>query len=471
LQPNQNRPSVLDSSPESITPLVLNNIETSGLLDIMSNLFIQPDLLPVIFIIVGIVVSICLSAIVSASEVAIFSLGDNEILLLSESKGKKDEEVLRLLDQPKHLLAAILIANNFINILIVILFSYLSISLFDFTEYPALGFAFEVIVVTTILVLLGEITPKVYANQHALAFSRRMAVPLKFLNTSLYYFSHVLVKSTTFIDKRIKRTGHELSVDELNDAIELTSDNKEEDETDILRGIVNFGTISSKQIMTARLDISAVDIEIPFSELIELINEEGYSRMPVFEDSLDSIKGFLYIKDLLKHVDESDFKWQTLVREGYFIPENKKIDDLLKEFQGRRMHMAVVIDEYGGTSGLVTLEDILEEIVGEINDETDDLADDIKYSKLDSNNFVFEAKILINDLYKIMSLDDLPFDGVRGDADTLGGLILEISGSIPQMGDKIDLEDYRFTVESVDKKRIKRVKVSLNNNKESVNDN
>jgi putative hemolysin len=449
------------SNPDSVPPSSF--VTDEGITGFIEAFFLSPDWGSLIVLIFIIFFFLICSALISGSEVSLFSMGNTQLTTIRESDDRKDKEITNLLLKPKYLLATILIANNFFNILVVILFSSLTLMLFNMVAYPKVGFFIEVVLVTFVLVLLGEIMPKVYANQNALKFSRIMAYPLMILGKILFPLSYLLVSATKFIDKRITKKGHDLSVDELNHAIDLTSDDVEKDEDkDILKGIVRFGNIPVKQIMRSRVDITSFDISSDFKTIVKEIVDAGYSRVPVYDETIDNVKGILFIKDLLPYLGEDiDVNWQNLVRNAFFVPESKKIDDLLKEFQLKRMHMAIVVDEYGGTSGIVTLEDILEEIVGEINDELDDLADDLKYSKLDDANYVFDAKVSINDLFKIMNLDENPFDKVRGEADTLGGLILEIAGKIPKLREELYYDIFKFKVESVDKRRIKRVKITI----------
>lgn len=410
----------------------------------------------------SILILIVCSALFSGSENAFFSLSQQTIEELEENKDKASETILYFLDYHKKLLATILIANNFVNVAIVLISSLLFGMLFNFVEYEVLGFVIQVVLVTFLLLIFGEIMPKVYAISNNLRIARIMAQPLYILSHSfpLKYMVKWLEHSTTIIDKRITKKGHILSVEELNQAIDLTTGEKSsEEEKDILRGIVNFGNTSVKQIMKPRLDVVAFDQTTNFTDLMKQVNEFGYSRIPVYEDSFDNVLGILSIKDLLPHLNQDDnFSWQQLLRAPFFVPETKKIDDLLKDFKEKRMHMAVVVDEYGGTSGIVTMEDVMEEIFGEINDEFD--VDENNYSKLDDTTFVFEGKVLINDMCRLMDIDTSTFDDIRGDADSLSGLLLEIAGKIPNIGARLTYNNFNFLIESADKRRIKRVKVS-----------
>ncbi len=414
-----------------------------------------------------IIVLIIISAVVSGAENAFFSLTAADREELREENSRATSSIEHLLAHPKSLLATILISNTFVNIAIVMLSSIVLEIIFDFNVNPVIGFFIEVILVTFILVLLGEVMPKIYASQNNKNVARWIAVPMYSLNKLLYPFSYLLVKSTSIIDKRITKKGHILSVDELTHAIDITAEeDTPKEEKIILKSIVNFGNITVTQIMRQRPDISALNVTLKLNEVKDKINEWGYSRMPVYEDNLDNITGVLYIKDLLPQLNRpQEYKWQQLVRKPYFVPESKKIDDLLKEFQNKRVHLAVVVDEFGGTSGIVTMEDILEEIFGEINDEFDD--DETFYSRINDNTYAFEAKMLINDMCRFMQIDADTFDDVRSEADTVGGLLLEISGELPEQGQIISYRQFDFHVESVDKRRIKRIKVEIKQNSET----
>ena len=420
------------------------------------------DWLSVIISIVLIGLLLLCSALMSGSENAFFSLSTQTLDELRETDSSYARATVYLLNHPKKLLATILIANNFVNVAVVMISSFIVSIVFNFTLYPLAGFILQVVVITFLIVMIGEVLPKIYAVQNSMKLVKLMAVPMLSLSKLLYPFVYVLEKSTSIIDKRITKKGHMLSIDELTHAINITSEeDAPNDEKEILRSIVNFGNISVKEIMKPRMDVVAYENTITLSELIKEINEWGYSRIPVYEDNFDKVIGVLYIKDLLPHLNKDDsFKWQQLIKPPYFVPESKKIDDLLKEFQSKRVHLAVVVDEYGGTNGIVTMEDILEEIFGEIKDEFDD--DELFYSKLDENNYVLEAKIPLNDMCKLMELDDNIFDSVRGESDTLGGMILEITRKIPNLKQRVEFGDFTFTIESVDKRKIKRVKATIN---------
>jgi putative hemolysin len=399
------------------------------------------------------------SAVISSSENAFFSLSKAQVEELTDDEGKIAEYSGYLLNHPKKLLATILIANTFVNIALVMVSTLAFSIVFNFGENHFLGFFLEVVLVTFLLVLFGEVMPKIYASQNNIKLARLFAVPMYILSKIFSPFVFVLEKSTSIIDKRVTKKGHVLSVDELTHAIDITAEaDTPKQEKFILKSIVNFGNTNVKQIMRLRPDISAIDATINFTILLDKINDWGYSRVPVFRDNMDQIIGILYIKDLLPHMDKDDrFDWLKLVRKPYFVPESKKIDDLLKEFQSKRVHLAIVVDEFGGTSGIVTMEDILEEVFGEINDEFDE--DETFYSRIDNNTFVFEAKILINDMCRFMEVDTNVFDEIRNEADTVGGMLLEISGDLPEKGEEIRINGFTFVIEAVDKRKIKRVKV------------
>lgn len=408
------------------------------------------------------------SALVSGSEVAFFSLDPKSIDKLRKSHSGNSSLILKLIEIPERLLATILVTNNFINIGIVIISAYLTSSLFDFSQNPTLGFLIQVIIITFLILFFGEILPKIYANYFSLRFSRIMARPLYISEKLLRPLSFILISSTSFVKKKFPVKKMNISMVELSDALEL-AEKSDEDDQSILRGIVKFVNIDVREIMTSRVDVVGVDITMKFKALIELIIDSGYSRIPVYEKNFDNIRGILYIKDLLPHIQKPDtFNWQSLVRPPYYVPETKKIDDLLKEFQTSKIHMAIVIDEYGGTSGIVTLEDILEEIIGEITDETDE--DESLYTQIDANTFIFEGKATLNDFYKIFDLDEHIFDEVKGDADTLAGLILEIKGEFPGKNDLIMYKKFEFKIIAVDERRIKKIQVIIKNKTDHVNE-
>lgn len=408
------------------------------------------------FVIVSVL--LVMSGLISGSEVAFFSMGPKERVALEGTKVKSNQLVLDLLAMPEKLLATILIANNLVNVGIVIISSYVTSRVFNFTDSPVVGFIIQIILITFLLLLFGEIVPKVYASKYASKVAVFMAYPLFVLEKVFRPISSLLIKSTSFINRRFQKKQN-LSIDDLSEALDIAGGEIEEDQK-ILRGIVKFGNIEVKEILKSRVDVVAFELATRFNKLISVVIESGYSRIPVFEENFDQVKGILYIKDLLPYIQEDDdFEWQKLIRDPFFVPETKKIDDLLEEFKNHKNHMAIVIDEYGGTSGIVTLEDVLEEIVGEITDELDD--EDITYKMIDNNHFVFEGKTLLNDFYKIVDEEDDFFDVEKGDADTLAGLILEYLGEIPQKNDEIKIKHYVFKIKSVDIRRIKQVDVTI----------
>lgn len=409
----------------------------------------------------SLIILLLLSALISGSEVAFFSLNPNEKEVLNSSNTKKHKNVKRLLDSPKRLLATILVANNFVNVAIIIISTYAINNAFDFSSIPdSLNFFIQVVVITFIILLFGEVIPKVYATKHALSLASTMSRPLLILKSIFKPVSSLLIISTGVIDKKVKRKGLDVSVEELSMALDLTEDIPEnKDEHRILKGIVKFGETSVKQIMKSRVDVVAIDKTLTFKEVLDIILDCGHSRIPVYEESFDQVAGLLYVKDLLPHISEEEsFNWNSLIRPPFFVPENKKLDDLLEEFQEKKIHLAIVVDEYGGTSGIITLEDVLEEIVGEISDEFD--AEDVSYSKLDDNTYIFDGKTGINDIVKIIKLEDESvFDEAKKETDTLAGLVIEIAGKIPLKNEKIIYKNFTFIVEASDKRRVKRIKL------------
>ena len=416
----------------------------------------------------GLVLLLIASAMVSGSEVAFFSLSPRDLYQLEKEESLPHRVVLGMLDNQERLLATILITNNFVNIAIVILATLITDLLVNFSQAPALGFAVQVVFITFLLLLFGEILPKLYANYKPLRFSLFMAPPLLFLQKLFRPFSYLLMKSGSLIYRRVNRAGDNISLDDLSHALDLAAPSIPEDKM-ILRGIIDFSNKDVTEIMRPRIDVVAVDTSTGMNRLTDIIIESGHSRIPVYVGTFDDVRGILYVKDLLPHHQKGDsFRWQTLIRPPYFVPETKKINDLLKEFQTQKIHMAVVVDEYGGTTGIVTMEDILEEIVGEISDEFD--LEELYFSKLDDRNYIFEGKTPLNDFYKILNLDQDVFDDIRGEADTLAGLILEYVGEIPEKNQKINYKEFEFKIESVDNRRIKQIRLFINKeagNKES----
>lgn len=407
-----------------------------------------------------IVLLLC-SALISGSEVAFFSLSQEEIEKCRKSNNKTKQKLGKLLDNPKRLLATILILNNFLNVAFVMFATVVMWKVFGKSPDKGIYVAYFSTVTLT-LMFFGEVIPKLFANQKNITLATIMTPSLQFFYKVFKPLSWVLLTYGNFIDKHFQKKGYDTSVDELHKALEITTENEEttEEEKEILKGIMNFGTLTVKQVMKSRTEVTAFDIEIGFHELMDKINKSGYSRIPVFVETIDKIEGILYIKDLLPFVDEDeDFNWRKLIRPVYFVPETKKIDVLLRDFQEKRVHMALVVDEYGGTSGLITLEDIIEEIVGEINDEFDD--DDKSYRKIDKYTYIFEGKTSLNDFFKVVGADPSIFDVVKGESESLGGLILEINSTLPTVEEKIHFDKYMFIVMAVDNKRIKKIKVKI----------
>jgi gliding motility-associated protein GldE len=428
------------------------------------NTFLVIDFSQVFGIVVLLLLLIC-SALISGSEVALFSLTPSDFDVKDGNVSAKQQILIRLLDRPKKLLATILVANNFVNIAVVLLFESLGDMFFGDIEAIYFGinlrFVIEVVLVTFLILLFGEILPKIYASRNKVVFSNFMAYPLSVLDKLLSVFSIPMRQVTVLIHNRLGKQRSALSVDQLSQALELTSEeDTTKEEQKILQGIVSFGNTETKQVMKPRIDMFALNIEQDFKEVIAEVTENGYSRIPVYEDNIDNVKGILYIKDLLPYLDQKKFNWQSLLREPYFVPENKKLDDLLNDFKDKKNHLAIVVDEYGGTSGLISLEDIIEEIVGDISDEFDD--EDLIFSKLDDHNYVFEGKTPLKNFYKVIKLEDpVYFEEKKGEAETLAGFLLEISGEFPQKNQKIIFENYTFTIEAIEGKRIKQVKVNI----------
>ncbi|MFK5957340.1 MAG: gliding motility-associated protein GldE [Lutibacter sp.] len=414
--------------------------------------------------IIALLFLLILSALISGAEVAFFSLSKEDITKASESKSNIQKKVVELLKNPQKLLATILISNNFINILVVLLFAYIGDTIFSKITPVELKFGVEIVLVTFLILLFGEVLPKVYATRNSLKFASFMAFPLKVLNSLLTIVSTPLMSLTNVIENRLGKKQSNLSVEKLSQALELTSNEATtKDEQKILEGIVNFGNTETSQIMIPRIDIFALSIEESYGKVVTKIVNKGFSRNPVYKENIDEIIGVLYAKDLLPHLNKENFKWQKLIRTPYFVPENKKLDDLLKEFQEKKNHLAIVVDEYGGTSGIVTLEDVIEEIVGDINDEFDD--EDLSYSKLDANNYLFEGKTNLKDFYKILEIQNPElFEENKGESETIAGFILEIYGKFPREKEIIKFGNYSFKIEAMDKKRIKQVKITINNN-------
>ncbi|MCK0124860.1 gliding motility-associated protein GldE [Gelidibacter sp. F2691] len=417
-----------------------------------------------ISLIIGVVllfVLLACSAMISGAEVAFFSLTRSDLDNGLEENATAFQTISKLLERPKKLLATILVANNFINIAIVILFAYIGEFIFHQISITWLKFLLEVVMVTFLILLFGEIIPKIYANRNRNKFAVFMAQPVRFLDIIFSPISLPMRSITIGIHDRLGKQKSNLSVDQLSQALELTGEHETTmEEHRILQGIVSFGNTDTKQVMRPRIDIFALHTDQKYSEIIPEIIKNGYSRIPIYKDTIDTVVGILYVKDLLPYIDRKQFDWTALLREPFFVPENKKLDDLMAEFQEKKVHLAVVVDEYGGTSGLVSLEDVIEEIVGDISDEFDD--DDLIYTKLDDNNYSFDGKTPLKDFYKIVNLDsDADFENHKGEAETIAGFVLEISGIFPRRGSKINFKNYLFTIETLDKKRIKQVKFTI----------
>ncbi len=411
------------------------------------------------------------SGFVSASEIAFFSLSPADLNKIDEEDHPADKRIKELLDDSEHLLATILISNNFVNVTIIMLCNYFFASIVDFGQAKILEFIVITVLLTFLLLLFGEILPKIYSAQNVLRFCRKAAPVIYRLRSFFRPVSNLLVHSSVIINKLAekKKAANNISVDELSQALELTDKNELTEESNMLEGIIRFGEETAKEVMTPRLDMLDLEINTSFPDVLKCIVENAYSRIPVYEESRDNIKGILYIKDLLPYLDKKpDFKWQNLIRPAFFVPETKMIDDLLKDFQANKIHIAIVVDEFGGTSGLVTMEDIIEEIVGEINDEYDE--EERTYTKIAENVYVFEGKTLLSDFYKVLDIDADEFNDVSGDADTLAGLLLEIKGEFPSLHEVITFQQYKFEVLEMDARRIVKVKVTIEEKTEKDDD-
>ncbi|NCF30803.1 MAG: gliding motility-associated protein GldE [Bacteroidetes bacterium] len=424
-----------------------------AILDVQGSLVIQFILLLLLLI---------TSGLVSGAEVAFFSLTKEQLDSEEEKKSRQLEIIRKMLQNPKRLLATILITNNFINIAIVLLFASLGESLFSQIENPLVVLLIEIGVITFLILFFGEILPKVYANRNAMTFSKAVAFPIYTIDRFFLFFLTIpMSRITRFMESRLAQKNNEFSIDKLSQALELTSEEETtKEEHKILQGIVSFGNTDTKQIMCPRIDVFALSEDMDMETIVPLILEKGFSRVPVYTENMDSVVGILYTKDLLPHLEQSGFKWKKLLKPVFYVPENKKLDDLLREFQQKKIHLAVVVDEYGGTSGVITLEDVIEEIVGDISDEFDD--DELIYSKLDDFTFVFDAKINLKDFYKVIDLGaEEIFEKAKGESESIAGFVLEIAQAFPKVGQVIQFEGYQFVIESVDRKRIKRIKVIL----------
>lgn len=430
------------------------------LADLFDGVTVYP---PSVGAIVAITLAILLlfaSGFVSASEIAFFSLSPNDLSEIEEEEHPSDRRITDLLKDSERLLATILISNNFVNVTIIMLCNFFFAEVVDFGHAVIVEFLVITVVLTFLLLLFGEIMPKIYSAQHTLKFCRFAAPVLMVLGKVFSPLSNLLVRSSFIVNKCVAKRNYNISVDDLSQALELTDKAEISEESNILEGIIRFGGETAKEVMTSRLDMVDLDITSTFKEVLDCVVENGYSRVPVYEDSRDNIKGILYIKDLLPHLKKGeDFQWQSLVRPAYFVPETKMIDDLLRDFQANKIHIAIVVDEFGGTSGIVTMEDIIEEIVGEINDEYDE--EERSYVKVNDHTYVFEAKTLLSDFYKIVKIDSETFEDVVGDADTLAGLLLEIKGEFPKLHEKLEYDNFLFEVLEMDARRILKVKVII----------
>ena len=417
---------------------------------------------PTISAIIAIVLAgllLLVSGFASASEIAFFSLSPSDLNAIDEKKHPSDEKISKLLDDTERLLATILITNNFVNVTIIMLCNFFFMSVFEFHS-PIAEFLILTVILTFLLLLFGEIMPKIYSAQKTLAFCRFSAPGIWMFRSLFYPVASMLVRSTSFLNKHFASKNHNISVDELSHALELTDKEELKEENNILEGIIRFGGETAKEVMTSRLDVVDLDIRTPFKDVLQCIIENAYSRIPIYSENRDNIKGILYIKDLLPHLNKVDFRWQSLIRPAYFVPETKMIDDLLRDFQANKIHIAIVVDEFGGTSGIVTMEDIIEEIVGEIHDEYDD--EERTYAVLNDHTWVFEAKTQLTDFYKITKVDEEVFDEVAGDSDTLAGLLLELKGEFPALHEKVTYDHYEFEVLEMDNRRILKVKFTIN---------
>jgi len=409
---------------------------------------------------VGIFILLFLSAIVSGAEVALFSLSQKDIDETLQNNLPKGKIISNLLDKPKKLLATLLVANNFLNIGVVILFSFIGQNIFDDITSPVLKFILEVILVTFLILFFAEVLPKVYASRNNIKFAKWVAYPISILDKLLSPISLPMRSVTLYLQNKLGKQKNSFSINQLSQALELTdSEGTSKDEQKILEGIVSFGNTDTKQVMSPRIDIFGLEISESFEAICPKIIEKGFSRIPVYRDNIDQIEGVLFVKDLLPYIDKKEFDWTTLMREAFFVPENKKLDNLLKDFKSLKSHLAIVVDEYGGTSGLVSLEDVIEEIVGDISDEFDD--ENLNFSQIDEKNFLFEGKINMKDFYRIVDVNEDVFESNKGEAETLAGFILEILGNFPKKDQKIAFENCVFTIETVDKKRVKQIKVTI----------
>lgn len=432
----------------------------SQIADSFSNVTVTEPSIGALIAIVLAVFLLAASGFVSASEIAFFSLSPNDLNLINKDDSAADKKIKLLLEDQERLLATILISNNFVNVTIIMLCNYFFASVIDFGSSPILEFIFITVILTFLLLLFGEIMPKIYSSQHTLLFARRAAPTILVLKKIFKPLSSLLVHSSFIANKVISKENQAITMDELEQALELTDKKEISEQQNMLKGIIRFGGETAKEIMTSRMDMMDLDMTADYNTVLKCIVDNNYSRIPVYSDTIDNIKGILYIKDLLPHLNKANnFRWQSLIRPPYFVPETKRIDDLLREFQMNKIHIAIVVDEFGGTSGIVTMEDIIEEIVGEINDEYDD--DDKQYLKIDDNTYIFEAKILLTDFCKVLKIDDNEFESIQGDADTLAGLMLELKGEFPKLHERIVYKNYTFENLEMDNRRIRKIKVII----------
>ena len=431
-----------------------------GLLTVVSSNFFTGFTVNAIIGLVVLCLLLVASAMISSSETAFFSLQPADIDHLESSEDAKNQLVLKLLEKPKSLLATILIGNNFVNVTITLLATYIMSQLFDMANYPVAAFFLEVVIVTSLILIVGEITPKIYAGKCPAKVARFMARPLRFLIGTFKPLSKLLVNSTSFMDKHLEKKKGEISMEDLSTAVDIaTEESTPSDEKQMLKGIASFSEKEVSGVMIPRVDIIGVEKSIDFAEMLAIVIKNGFSRIPVYDETLDQVEGILYVKDLLPYLDAESYEWQKLIRPAFYVPENRKINDLFQDFREKKIHIAIVVDEYGGTSGLITMEDVIEEIVGEINDEFDEASVEEHYKKQDDGSYLFKAQTSIVDFCKVFGVDEDYFEPMQGEADTLAGLILEIEGRIPEIGFKFNFERFHMEITDADTKRIKEVKV------------
>ena len=432
-----------------------------GLLTVVSNNFFTGFTVNAIIGLVVLCLLLIASALISSSETAYFSLQPADIDDLESRTDVKSRLVLKLREKPKTLLATILIGNNFINVTITLLSTYIMAQLFDMEHHPVAAFLLEVVIVTSLILIAGEITPKIYAGKRPVKVARFMARPLRFLNGLFKPLSKLLVNSTSFMDKHLEKKKGEISMEDIATAVDIATEESTApiEEKQMLKGIASFSEKEVSGVMIPRIDIVGVEKDMEFTEMLAVVIKSGFSRIPVYDETMDKVEGILYVKDLLPYLDAQSYEWQKLIRPAFFVPENRKINDLFQDFREKKIHIAIVVDEYGGTSGLITMEDVIEEIVGEINDEFDEANVEEHYKQLDDNTYLFKAQTSIVDFCKVFGVDEGYFEPMQGEADTLAGLILEIEGRIPEIGFKFNFEKFQMEITDADAKRIKEVKV------------